>query len=78
MLRTVLSRVARVSTQLRAASSTPPAISDVKPKHTKLFINNEWVDAESKKVFQTFNPANNELITTLAEADKADVDKAVK
>ncbi|PIO63434.1 aldehyde dehydrogenase family protein [Teladorsagia circumcincta] len=75
MLRTVVSRV---STQLRAASSTPPPIRDIKPKHTKLFINNEWVDAVSKKTFETINPATGKVITSVAEADKADVDKAVK
>ncbi|KAK6037627.1 hypothetical protein COOONC_08799, partial [Cooperia oncophora] len=74
MLRTVLSRV---STQIRAYS-TPAAIRDVKPKHTKLFINNEWVDAVSKKTFETVNPTNGKVITALAEADRADVEKAVK
>ncbi|ETN75773.1 aldehyde dehydrogenase family protein [Necator americanus] len=43
-----------------------------------LFINNEWVDAVSKKTFDTFNPTDNTLITKVAEADKPDVDKAVK
>ncbi|XGW13244.1 hypothetical protein V3C99_013686 [Haemonchus contortus] len=75
MLRTLLSRV---SPQLRRASSAPPAISNVEPKFTKLFINNEWVDAASGKTFKTFHPATNKLITDVAEADKADVDKAVK
>ena len=26
-------------------------------KYTQLFINNEWVDAESGRTFSTFNPA---------------------
>jgi len=42
-----------------------------------LFINNEWVDAVSGKTFTTINPATQEVITHVAEADKADVDKAV-
>ncbi|VDO98486.1 unnamed protein product [Heligmosomoides polygyrus] len=76
MLRTVLSRVASI--QLRAASSTPQPVRDVEPKFTKLFINNEWVDAASGKTFETFNPSDGKLITAVAEGDKADVDKAVK
>jgi len=45
---------------------------------TKLLINNEWVDAVSGKTFPTLNPATEEVITRVAEADKADVDKAVE
>jgi aldehyde dehydrogenase (NAD+) len=45
---------------------------------TKLFINNQWVDAVSKKTFPVLNPANKEVIAHIAEADKADVDVAVK
>ncbi len=45
---------------------------------TKLLINNEWVDAESGKTFPTINPATGEVITQVAEGDKADVDKAVR
>ncbi|KIH67724.1 hypothetical protein ANCDUO_01943 [Ancylostoma duodenale] len=75
MLRTAL---ARTAVQIRAASSIPEGIRDIKPKYTKLFINNEWVDAVSKKTYDTFNPADNSLIAEVAEGDKPDVDKAVK
>lgn len=44
----------------------------------QLFINNEWVDAVSKKTYETINPANNTVIAKIAEGDKPDVDKAVK
>lgn len=44
---------------------------------TQLLINNEWVDAVSGKTFPTFNPATGEEIVRVAEADKADVDRAV-
>uniref|UniRef100_A0A6Q2X5T1 aldehyde dehydrogenase (NAD(+)) n=1 Tax=Esox lucius TaxID=8010 RepID=A0A6Q2X5T1_ESOLU len=47
-------------------------------KMSPLFINNEWQDAVSKKSFPTINPATGEVICLVAEADKADVDKAVK
>ncbi|CAG9858404.1 unnamed protein product [Phyllotreta striolata] len=46
-------------------------------KYTKLFINNEFVDAESKKTFQVLNPSTEKVIANVAEGDKADVDKAV-
>eukprot|EP01116_Phalansterium_solitarium_P017364 TRINITY_DN4259_c0_g2_i1.p1 TRINITY_DN4259_c0_g2~~TRINITY_DN4259_c0_g2_i1.p1 ORF type:complete len:496 (+),score=250.14 TRINITY_DN4259_c0_g2_i1:102-1589(+) len=45
---------------------------------TKLLINGQWVDAVSGKKFPTHNPATGELIAHVAEADKADVDLAVK
>lgn len=46
-------------------------------KYTKLFINNEWVDAVSKKTFPTINPQDESVIVQVAEGDKADVDLAV-
>src|SRR5215472_15006687 len=45
---------------------------------TRLLINNQWVPSESGKTFGTFNPATGEEIAQIAEADAADVDKAVK
>jgi aldehyde dehydrogenase (NAD+) len=50
-----------------AAVSTP----------TKLLINNQWVDSESGNTFATLNPATGKETTRVAEADAADVDKAV-
>ena len=46
-------------------------------KFTQLFINNEWVDAESARRFPTLNPATGEEIAQVQEGDKADVNKAV-
>ena len=45
---------------------------------TRILINNEWVHSLSGKTFPTFNPATGEEICQVAEADAADVDKAVK
>lgn len=45
---------------------------------TKLLINNEWVDSESKKTFPTFNPCTGDEIAQVSEGDQADVNKAVK
>ncbi|XP_055528087.1 aldehyde dehydrogenase X, mitochondrial-like [Wyeomyia smithii] len=46
-------------------------------KYTKLFINNQFVDAMSGKTFPTVNPATGEKIIDVAEGDKADVEVAV-
>jgi acyl-CoA reductase-like NAD-dependent aldehyde dehydrogenase len=44
----------------------------------KLIINGEAVDAASGKTFETYNPATESLITTVAEAGVEDVDRAVR
>ncbi|XP_046393523.1 aldehyde dehydrogenase, mitochondrial-like isoform X2 [Ischnura elegans] len=46
-------------------------------KFTKLFINNEFVNAVSGKTFPTINPTNGKKIIDISEADKPDVDRAV-
>src|SRR5689334_18810529 len=43
----------------------------------QLFIDGQWVDSESGKTFKTPNPATGETLAEIAEADKADIDKAV-
>ncbi|XP_061729915.1 aldehyde dehydrogenase X, mitochondrial-like [Cydia pomonella] len=53
-------------------------MSNVEIKYTKLFINNEWVDAVSKKTFPTINPQDESVIVEVAEGDKADIDIAVQ
>src|SRR5918999_3526793 len=47
------------------------------PRTYQLFIDGKWVDAESGKTFTTPNPATGETLAEVAEADKADIDKAV-
>lgn len=44
---------------------------------TRLFINNEFVNSAAGKTFPTVNPATEEVICEVQEADAADVDKAV-
>jgi betaine-aldehyde dehydrogenase len=56
-------------------SSTQPA--QTTPRRYQLFIDGQFVDAESGKTFKTPNPATGETFAEVAEADKADVDKAV-
>ena len=55
-----------------------PAETNIAPTATNLLINNRWVPSESGKTFATINPSTGEEICQVAEADKADVDKAVK
>ena len=50
---------------------------DVRIKPGKLFIDGKWVDSVSGKTFDTLNPATEEVITSVAEGDKADIDLAV-
>jgi acyl-CoA reductase-like NAD-dependent aldehyde dehydrogenase len=44
----------------------------------KLFIDDEWVEAASGKTFPVYNPATGTELVRVAEADKEDVDKAVR
>lgn len=39
------------------------------PNH-QIFINNEWVDAVTKKTFPTINPQDESIIAQVAEGDK--------
>ena len=43
----------------------------------QMLIGGKWVDALSGKTFDVFDPANGREITSVPEADKADVDRAV-
>jgi aldehyde dehydrogenase (NAD+) len=43
----------------------------------QMLIDGQWVDAASGKTFETRNPATGELLATVAEGNKAEIDKAV-
>src|ERR1043165_8017993 len=47
------------------------------PRKYQLFIDGQWVDAESGKTFETPNPATGATLAEVAEGDRADIDKAV-
>ncbi|XP_072034043.1 aldehyde dehydrogenase, mitochondrial-like [Amphiura filiformis] len=64
--------------QYAAAAAIPDPITKPDIQCDKIFINNEFVDAKSGKRFPTLNPATEEVICEIAEADKADVDIAVE
>src|ERR1700732_3254401 len=44
----------------------------------KLLIDGKWLAAASEKTFEVKNPANGATIARAAEADKADIDAAVR
>jgi acyl-CoA reductase-like NAD-dependent aldehyde dehydrogenase len=56
-----------------ATALISPTKTHIKPG--KLLINGEWV--ETGKTFDTINPATGEVLTHVAEASAADVDRAV-
>jgi len=65
----------------RALSATQPKIvgnrnPDI--KYQKLFINNEFVDATNRNVFEVINPATGDVIAEVADGSEKDVDRAVK
>ena len=45
--------------------------------HKKLLINNEWRDASGGKTMDVINPATEEVVTSVASAERSDVDEAV-
>ncbi len=49
-----------------------------KIQNFKMYIDGQWAESESGKTIETLNPENNEVWATVPEANKKDVDKAVK
>jgi len=64
-----------VTKQLELHQSVVKFLSSA-PK--KMLINGEWVTAKSGKSFETVNPATGEVIVKVCEADKEDIELAVK
>jgi aldehyde dehydrogenase (NAD+) len=62
----------------KSSNGAKPRMTPPKIRQTKLLIDGKWVEARSGKTFPTFNPATEEKIADVAEADAADVDLAVK
>jgi len=70
---------------LTSSSTTPETISTghrraiewIKSGPKRLLIGGDWVNARSGKAIETINPENEQRLTSVAEADNADVDAAV-
>ncbi|KMY53876.1 betaine-aldehyde dehydrogenase [Bacillus sp. FJAT-27231] len=58
--------------------SVLPRVQEFLKGTKKLFINGEWVSPVSGKTFKTFNPATGDVLAVVGEAQKEDIDKAVK
>jgi aldehyde dehydrogenase (NAD+) len=61
-----------------ASVVSSPYETNVAISATKLLIDNRWIPSESGKTFATINPSTGEEICQIAEADAADVEKAVR
>lgn len=55
-----------------------PRVQHFLSQPRKMLIDGKWVTSTSGKSFETINPATGEVLTTVAEAEREDVNKAVK
>jgi phenylacetaldehyde dehydrogenase len=58
--------------------SIDPAARSYVSKPRQLLIDGKWVNAASGKTFPVYDPSTGEVPAHVAEADAADVNKAVK
>src|ERR1700693_2485982 len=58
--------------------SIDPAAKNYVSIPRKLLIDGAWVNAASGKTFPVYDPSTGEVLAHVAEADAADVDKAVR
>jgi phenylacetaldehyde dehydrogenase len=63
---------------MNIAQSISPDLQDYLAISRKLLINGKLVDAVSGKSFPVYDPSTGQVMAHVAEADAADVDKAVK
>ncbi|KAH7484382.1 hypothetical protein KRP22_005551 [Phytophthora ramorum] len=84
MQRHILRRLPRTIARSAAAAKASSASllsrqfsAQAPVKQTNLFINNKFTPSSSGATFDTFNPATEEKIASIAEATTADVDAAV-
>jgi phenylacetaldehyde dehydrogenase len=64
------------------ATTTAPvqlqrSVQEFLSRPRKLLIGGQWVDAQSGKTFETYNPATGEVLALVAEGARADIDQAV-
>ncbi|MCZ9347320.1 aldehyde dehydrogenase family protein, partial [Streptomyces sp. TRM76130] len=53
------------------------AVVDIAPSYG-LFVDGEFTEAADGKVFKTVSPATEEVLSEVAQAGEADVDRAVR
>ena len=53
-------------------------VQDLVGKTGKLLIDGEWVEAARGKTFETFNPATEESLGSVAHGEAEDIDRAVR
>ena len=58
--------------------SVDPTIEKYLSTARKLLIDGKWTEAQSGKTFPVYDPSTGAVMANVAEADAADVDKAVK
>jgi aldehyde dehydrogenase (NAD+) len=63
---------------MATATAKTRTVKAPKVKDQQLFIGGKWVNSSSGKKFAAINPATGETLCQVAEADEADVDRAVK
>jgi aldehyde dehydrogenase (NAD+) len=63
---------------MATATQPQPKRKAVQSFQTRMLIDGKWRDSVSGKTFETINPATEEVITSVAEGDAADIDLAVK
>src|SRR5699024_12212443 len=55
-----------------------PKVKEFLDKTAGLYIDGEYVESVSGKTFETLNPATEEVLTEVYEAQEEDIDQAVK
>jgi len=55
-----------------------PRVASFIAKPRKMLINGNWVESVSGKTFPSYDPSTGEVLATVAEGDRADIDLAVK
>jgi len=64
-----------MATALKVPTSSKA--SDFVARTHKMLINGRWIEAASGKTFPTYDPSTGEVLSRIAEGDKADIDRAV-
>ncbi|MFS1286891.1 aldehyde dehydrogenase family protein [Pseudomonas piscis] len=65
------------SATLNSNASLANALAWIASGPKRLLIGGQWLDAAARRTFDTLNPATEQVLCQIAEADSADVDAAV-